>query len=217
MIAINFFLDKCSLSAYSATMNDAAATRTKEIYTRIGERIRKLRHDNGLSLDELAKMTGFAKSYLSQIENLKREPSISALSQIAYVLEVDVLFLLSGEIQNSGAQSLTIVKKGERKTVNRPSGSLAYIYDSITYKKLDRLMEGFIVTTGGEFPPEPFVHEGQELVYVLEGTEEFVYEGKTYLLEEGDCLYFDSNKPHLSRSVGEKPGRLLVVFVAKKD
>jgi transcriptional regulator with XRE-family HTH domain len=198
-------------------MNDAAAIRTREVYTAIGKRIRDVRRNNGLSLDELARKTGFAKSYLSQIENLKREPSISALSQIAHVLEVDVLFLLSGEIQNSGAQSFTIVKKGERKTVNRPSGSLAYIYDSITYKKPDRLMEGFIVTIGFEFPPEPFVHEGQELTYVLEGTHEFVYEGKTYLIEEGDCYYFDSNRPHYARAVGEKPGKLLVVFTAKRD
>ncbi len=198
-------------------MNDAAATRTKELYTEIGKRIRHFRHNKGLSLYELAKKTGFAKSYLSQIENLKREPSISALSQIAHVLEVDVLFLLSGETQNPGAQSFTIVKKRERKTVNRPAGSLAYIYDSITYKKQDRLMEGYIVTMGLEFPPEPFVHEGQELVYGLEGTHEFVYDGKTYSLEEGDCYYFDSNRPHYGRAVGEKPGKLLVVFTAKKD
>jgi transcriptional regulator with XRE-family HTH domain len=217
MIAINFFLDKCSLSAYSAAMNDTAATRTKELYIGIGERIRQLRQDKNLSLNELARKVGFAKSYLSQIENLKREPSISALSQIAHVLEVDVLFLLSGEIQNQEVKSFTIVKKGERKTVNRPSGSLAYIYDSITYKKPDRLMEGYIVTMGFEFPPEPFIHEGQELVYGLEGTHEFVYEGKTYLLEEGDCYYFDSNKPHYGRAIGEKPGKLLVVFTAKRD
>jgi len=198
-------------------MKNAAAIRAKELYTRIGERIRILRKEKRFSLNEFARRTGFAKSYLSQIENLKREPSISALSQIAYVLEVDVLFLLSGEIQNSGAQSFTIVKKGERKTVNRPSGSIAYIYDSITYKKPDRLMEGFIVTIGFEFPPEPFLHEGQELTYVLEGTHEFLYDGKTYLLEEGDCYYFDSNRPHYARAVGEKPGKVLVVFTAKRD
>jgi len=184
-------------------MNDAAAIRAKELYTRIGERIRVLRQEKDFSLSDLARRTGFAKSYLSQIENLKREPSISALSQIAHVLEVDILFLLTGEVQDSGSQSLTIVKKGERKTVNRPPGSLAYTYDSVTYKKQDRLMEGFIVTIGSEFPQEPFVHDGQELTYVLEGTHEFVYDGKSYLLEEGDCYYFDSNRPHYGRAVGE--------------
>jgi transcriptional regulator with XRE-family HTH domain len=198
-------------------MNDAAAIRTKELYTGIGNRIKLLRKEKGLSLNDLAMRTGFAKSYLSQIENLKREPSISALSQVAHVLGVDVLFLLTGERQNSAEQSLTIVKKGERKTVNWPLGSLSYTYDSITYKKPDRLMEGFIVTIGSEFPPEPFEHEGQELTYVLEGTHEFVYDGKTHLLEEGDCYYFDSNRSHYARAVGEKPGKLLVVFAAKKD
>jgi mannose-6-phosphate isomerase-like protein (cupin superfamily) len=78
-------------------------------------------------------------------------------------------------------------------------------------------MEGFIVTIGFDFPPEPFVHEGQELTYVLEGTHEFVYDGKSYFLEEGDCYYFDSNRPHYARAIGEKPGKLLVVFTAKKD
>lgn len=78
-------------------------------------------------------------------------------------------------------------------------------------------MEGYIVTIGFEFPPEPFVHEGQEITYVLEGTHEFIYDGKTYLLEEGDCYYFDSNKPHFARAIGEKQGKLLVVFTVKKD
>lgn len=198
-------------------MNDAAAIRTKEIYSAIGKRIRQVRQEKGFSLDELAKKTGFAKSYLSQIENLKREPSISALSQVAYVLGVDVLFLLSGETQDSGAQNLTIVKKAERKTVTRPVGSLAYTYDAITYKKQNRLMEGFIVTVGFEFPPEPFEHEGQELTYVLEGTHEFVYDGKTYIFEEGDCYYFDSNRPHYARAIGEKLSKVLVVFAARRD
>lgn len=198
-------------------MNNLAAVRTKELYTEIGKRIRGLRVNQGYSLDEFAKRTGFAKSYLSQIENLKREPSISALSQIAYVLGVDLLFLLSGESQDSGKKKFTIVKKEERKTVHRPPGSLSYTYESISYKKQDRLMEGFVVTMGFDFPPQPFVHEGQELAYVLEGKQEFIYDGVPHLLEEGDCYCFDSNQPHYGRSVGEKPCKVLVVFAAKKD
>lgn len=198
-------------------MNNVAAQRTKELYTEIGKRIRQLRMNKGYSLDKFAKRTGFAKSYLSQIENLKREPSISALSQIALVLGVDLLFLLSGERQDSGTKKFTLVKKEERKTVHRPPGSLSYTYESITYKKRDRLMEGFVVTMGFEFPPEPFVHEGQELAYVLEGKQEFIYDEKTYLLEEGDCYCFDSNRPHYGRSVGNKPCKVLVVFAARKE
>jgi transcriptional regulator with XRE-family HTH domain len=198
-------------------MNQNAADRTKQLFTAIGQRIRFIRQDKGLSLNELAKKAGFAKSYLSQIENLKREPSISALSQVAHVLGVDVLFLLSGEVQNAEDQSLTFVRKAERKMVNRPTGSIAYNYESLTYKKQDRVMEAYIVTIGPEYPPEPFVHAGQEITYVLEGTHEFTYDGKTYSFEEGDCYYFDSNKPHYSKRLGDKPGKLLVVFSGGRE
>jgi transcriptional regulator with XRE-family HTH domain len=198
-------------------MNQNAADRTKQLFTAIGQRIRAIRQEKGLSLNELAKRTGFAKSYLSQIENLKREPSISALSQVAHILGVDVLYLLSGEMQNGGDQSLTFVKKNERKLVNRPTGSIAYAYESLTYKKKDRVMEAYIVTIGSEYPPEPFVHAGQEITYVLDGSHEFTYDGKTYNFEEGDCYYFDSNKPHYSRSLDNRPGRLLVVFTGEKE
>ena len=185
--------------------------------TAIGHRIRRLRQEKGLSLDEVAKKAGFAKSYLSQLENLKREPPISTLSQIAHVLEVDLLFLISGETLTPGIASLAIVRKAERKIVRRPFGSLGYIYESMTYKKSDRLMEGYVATIGCEFPPELHEHDGQELLYVLEGTLELFYDGQTHSVEEGDCLTFDSNRPHNLRSLDVTPSRVLVVATAKRD
>jgi transcriptional regulator with XRE-family HTH domain len=196
-------------------MNDAATIRTKQIYTEICKRIRQVRLDKGFSLDELAKKTGFAKSYLSEIETLKKEPPIRALSKIAFALEVDFPFLLTGETRISSARKISIVRKGERQATHGPYGSRGYLYDSLTYKKVDRIMDAYIVTIGPEFPPEPFVHEGQEVAYVLEGTQELLYDGETYFLEEGDCFCFDSDRPHYSRTVGDQPGKILVVLARK--
>jgi transcriptional regulator with XRE-family HTH domain len=197
-------------------MTTEAETKAREICTAIGQRIRLVRKEKGLSLEDMARKTGFAKSYLSQLENLKREPPISTLSQIAHVLGVDLLFLISGETPNPGRVNLAIVRKGERKTVRRPFGSLGYIYESMTYKKPDRLMEGYIITIGCEFPPEIHEHEGQELHYMLEGRLELLYDGQSHILEEGDCFYFDSNRPHTQRSVDAKPSKVLVVATMAK-
>lgn len=186
------------------------------IYSAIGNRIKSKRLENKLSLNELAKKTGFTKSYLSQIENLKREPSISTLTKIAFALGVDVFFLISGEIRHGDDQSISVVKASERKTIQRPSGSPVYVYEPINERKMDRLMDGYIVTVGPEFPPEPLVHEGQELTYVLEGRHELFYDNKTYLFEKGDSYCFDSKKPHYSRSLGNGPSKLLVVFASKE-
>jgi transcriptional regulator with XRE-family HTH domain len=196
-------------------MSSPAEIITKEVITEIGLRIRELRRSKNISLDVLSKKTGFAKSYLSEIETVKKEPPIRALSKIAFALEVDFLFLLTGEKRYYGAEKISIVRKGERQTVQGPYGSRGYLYDSLNYKKADRIMDAYIVTIGQEFPPEPFEHEGQEVVYVLEGTHELLYDGKTYFLEEGDCFCFDSDRPHYSRTVSEKPGKILVVLASR--
>jgi transcriptional regulator with XRE-family HTH domain len=188
----------------------------KDICTAIGQRIRAIRQKKRLTLDDLAVRTGFAKSYLSQIETLKREPPISTLAKIAYVLEVDIFFLLSGEIRQDEDRDFSLIRVSDRRIIPRPFGKFGYVYESISYRKANRLMDGFVVTTGFEFPTEPMTHEGQELVYVLEGRHEFFYDGKIYEVGEGDCYCFNSNKPHYSRSLGDKPGKMLVVFASEK-
>ncbi|HOP86714.1 MAG TPA: XRE family transcriptional regulator [Syntrophorhabdaceae bacterium] len=193
-----------------------AEEKTREIWKSIAKRINKLRRDKGITLEELSKKTGFAKSYLSQIENMKREPPISTLTKIAYVLNVDVMFLLTGEIPRENEEHLSIVKPAERRIVVRPNGSPEYTYESLTYKKVNRLMDAFLLTAGFEFPKEPLIHEGEELTFMLEGKQEFVYDGKSYIVEEGDCYLFDSSKPHYSKSIGDRPAKFLVVFTTKK-
>ena len=189
--------------------------RIYEIRSAIGKRIKSIRKERGFSLEELAKRTGFAKSYLSQIENLRREPSISTLAKIAYKLGVDLFFLLGGEAQQSDEPILSIVKSSERKMIRRPFGSSGYLYESISFKKLDKLMDAYVISTGFEFPLEPFVHEGEELVYVLEGKQQLEVDGRKYIVEEGDCYYLDSKRSHFAKSIGEKQAKVLAVFASK--
>lgn len=208
-------MTKFANSVIYIIMMKAAEQKTKEMRKSIAHRIKALRKDKAITLKKLAEKTGFAKSYLSQIENMKREPPISTLTKIAYVLNVDVVFLLTGEIPRENEEHLSIVKPAERRTVVRPNGSPEYRYESLTYKKVNRLMDAFMLTAGDEFPKEPLIHEGEELTFMLEGKQEFVYDGKSYIIEEGDCYLFDSSKPHYSKSIGDKPARFLVVFTAK--
>ncbi|SFI91866.1 MULTISPECIES: helix-turn-helix domain-containing protein [unclassified Bacillus (in: firmicutes)] len=64
----------------------------------IGERIKRLRLQRGISLTELAEKAGVAKSYISSIErNLQKNPSIQFLEKISNVLHVSVDVLLHDE------------------------------------------------------------------------------------------------------------------------
>lgn len=61
-----------------------------------------------------------------------------------------------------------------------------------------------------------FSHEGEEFMYILEGTHEFMYDGKKYLLGQGDSVYFDSVIPHSGRSIGKKKAKILAVMYSYK-
>jgi XRE family transcriptional regulator of biofilm formation len=61
----------------------------------IGERIKKLRLQHGMSLTELAERASIAKSYISSIErNLQSNPSIQVLEKIATVFHTTAENLL---------------------------------------------------------------------------------------------------------------------------
>lgn len=60
-----------------------------------GASIRELRNKKGLSLDELAALSGISKSYISYIERgLQNNPSISILEKIASALNVNIIELI---------------------------------------------------------------------------------------------------------------------------
>jgi len=193
------------------TMNQVEQI-SRELEKTIARKVRELRSAKNWSLDKLASLTGLSKSYLSQIENCEKTPTISTLTKIAYSLKVNVQTLMGEETTTPKPVKLSIIKPSQRRTIIRNGTPMGYEYESLTHKKTDRIMDGYLLTAGFDLPEEPFVHEGQELVFMLEGTQEFIYDGQSHIVSAGDCLYFDSDRPHMSRSIGDRPARFLVVF-----
>src|ERR1700758_3301902 len=54
----------------------------------LGELLRKLREERGVSLRSLAEESGFSASFLSQVENGQASPSISSMERIAAALGI---------------------------------------------------------------------------------------------------------------------------------
>lgn len=57
---------------------------------RIGPAIRKLRHEQNLTLDDLAEQAGISASHLSRLERGQTLPSFTVLAGIAHVLGVSI-------------------------------------------------------------------------------------------------------------------------------
>ncbi len=133
-------------------MEDDWEHERKQICLAIGERIRTTRKTKNMTLDHLAEKTGFSKSYLSQIENMKREPSIGTATKIAYALGVDALFLLSGVHPEAGSSSFAVVRADQRKVMPDAFRQKGHKYESLAYPKRDRIMDAYIVEMGSDFP-----------------------------------------------------------------
>jgi transcriptional regulator with XRE-family HTH domain len=66
-----------------------------------GERLREIREKRGMTQDQLAGQAKISKSFLSEIENNKRNVSSQALLRIANILGASVDYLLTGESKES--------------------------------------------------------------------------------------------------------------------
>ena len=183
---------------------------------RVGERIKELRERKGLSLKEVADLTGFSTALLSQMENHLVSPSLGTIVKLARALSVKVGDFL-GETEG---EPFTIVRKDERKMVSRFASKegvkYGYSYESLGFDKKDRHMEPFIVKLEPATvkAAKTSVHEGEEFIFVLVGEMEVILGNHTDILYPGDSIYYDSTIPHKVQCYQNKVTRILAVIYA---
>lgn len=56
-----------------------------------------------------------------------------------------------------------------------------------------------------------FKHKGEEVFLVLEGKVKFTHGGREIILEEGDCIYFDSGIEHSGAAMGPNECKCMMV------
>jgi [acyl-carrier-protein] S-malonyltransferase len=184
--------------------------------TSIGQRVRWVREEKGMTTEDVGQRTGLSPKYLDQIEADKLSPPLGVLIKIAKALDMKLgRFISAGEVK-----PFTVVRKHERRIVSRYTSAqgdqYGYTYESLSPDKKDRHMEPFMVTLmPSKARKELSTHEGQEFIYVLEGAMEVTLEDFTDVLYPGDSIYYDSTIPHLVRCHGNKETVILAVLYAK--
>ena len=179
----------------------------------IGRKIWELRKKAGFVLQDLSDRTGLSKPLLSQIEKEIVSPPIATLLKISKALDINIGFFFQNHDPD---EKVVLVRRDESKVVDsRYFGrdESGYYYEALAYKKSKKFMEPFLV----EFKRKKadkltyFSHDGEEFIYLLEGTLEFRTENQQYVLYPGDSLYFESSIPHAYRALERKNARALTV------
>lgn len=165
----------------------------------VGSILRKYRKRVGMPLRQVAKEAGVSAPTLSQIENNNTSPSIVTLKKITDVLGVSVISVLAEEDDHP----VRLVRRDERELFVRNVTPEGDIEEEFLVRKIDLKMEAAII----KLPPlaqceERIFHEGEELLFVLEGSIELVLEGiGSYKLDKGDTLYYPSSVPHCFKNL----------------
>ncbi len=180
----------------------------------IGEKIKTLREDKKISVDELAERSGLAVEQIERIENNIDIPALAPLVKIARVLGVRLGTFLDDQDETG---PVVCRKREAQDTIsfsNNATRSRKHMeYHSLSKSKTDRHMEPFIIdvrpTEDSDFILSS--HEGEEFIMVMDGVLEISYGKHTYLLEEGDSIYYDSIVPHHVHAHEGLTARILAV------
>ena len=158
----------------------------------VGDRIKILRINQKRTMQEVGDSCALSKSMISKIENNKTIPSVATLVKIAQTLGTNISNLFEHEGWSKAI--VTTRKEAEEKLVTTEKGYSIFPYASAFHEK--KMQPFLFVAKKGEVIPHQLSHEGEEFVFVVEGTMKMQVGETEYLLKAGDSLYFNSLQKH---------------------
>ncbi|MCB2185346.1 MAG: XRE family transcriptional regulator [Deltaproteobacteria bacterium] len=172
----------------------------------LGAKVRELRSQNGLTLQQVAEGAGCSAAYISQIEHDKVSPSIASLKKIASVLGVRIVdFFLEDTLDEQ-----VVFTPDQWPVVSMPGWS-AHIRQMVRGTG-QRTMQPFRteIEPGGGCH-EPYSHQGEEFGLVLKGELTLVVGSETYQVPEGASFYHSSQISHSWVNQGDEPCQVIWV------
>lgn len=180
----------------------------------IGEKISTLRTLKKIEIESLAAKTGLSTQQIMLIENGVSIPSLGVLIKITRALGIRLGTLLDDTLKEGPA----IVRANEYESsvsFSTKENRENLTFMSLAPNKAGRHMEPFMIDIipEGNYESMKSSHEGEEFIYVLEGTVLIHYGNDLIELNKGDSIYLDSIVSHLVTTSSPKARILAVVYV----
>ena len=182
----------------------------------IGERIKSIREIRNISQETLAEQSGISVSLIEKIEAGQEIPVISTLVKLSRGLGVRPGTLLDDHEEMGPVICRSEDIKSSTDAGRETNGRGYMQHFSLSRAKAGRHMESFMVEImpGERDELLTSTHEGEEFIYVLEGSVTIEYGQNVYNINKGDSIYYDSIVPHYVYTSGKTPAKLLaVIFV----
>lgn len=179
----------------------------------IGREVRNFRHQQNMTVADLAAVTGLSMGMLSKIENGHTSPSLTTLQVLSHAFSVPVTAFFRSFEERREAQH---VRAGEHLEIERRgtrAGHQYHLLGHIGSNGSGVVVEPYLITLTTESDTFPtFQHEGLELLFMLEGEVDYRHGDEVYRLRPGDSLFFDADARHGPEGLITLPARYLSVI-----
>ncbi|WMC92494.1 helix-turn-helix domain-containing protein [Kineothrix sp. MB12-C1] len=158
---------------------------------KIGNKLKELRIQKGLTQEELASRCELSKGFISQLERDLTSPSIATLMDILQCLGTDLQEFFS---ENPQEEQIVFHETDYFEKIDDELGNKI---EWIIPNAQKNIMEPIRLTLepgGSTYPDNP--HEGEEFGYVLAGSIIITLGKKTIRAKKGETFYFTSNTTH---------------------
>ncbi len=173
---------------------------------RVGARVRSLRRERGLTIEQLAAATGLTKGFISQLERDRTAPSLSSIARICDALGVRLSTIFERE------PAPALVRRHERPTIETPFSTRNHLLSSRDEARF-QAVESEVAPGAGAGDELTSLPGEMEFVYVLEGSLELRVGDEVHVLNEGDALTYQLAKAHTWRNASTTE-TLRVLWVA---
>ncbi len=179
-----------------------------------GQRIRHARRMKGYTLRQLSQLVDCSESMISKLENSRLSPSLAMLGRLAEALETTVPDLLILDQDNTHEYAVTVFPADRfSKIPNEPGeeNRMVWFDRVLPFDKSGLLQVNLLHLAPGAEQPRFLKHDGEEFIFVLDGTLDVIIADETYPVSAGGGIYFASTLDHRYANTGDQTVRALWV------
>jgi len=184
----------------------------ENIIIQISNRLKEVRTEKKITLQELAVKAGVTKGLISQIENSRTIPSLTVLMNIIRELNLDLnAFFDTIEFEKKPLH--VMVKKKSSYQPFEKENAKGFLYQRILSTNIgDQHIDLVLLQLQKNARRGMVTTNAYEYKYLLAGTVEYAIGKEKYKLEEGDSIFFDARQMHCPKNVGPTDAVMLVVY-----
>ena len=186
----------------------------EELILLLGDKIKSKRTQKNITLEQLANRAGVSKGLISQIENNRTVPSLPVLFNIIHSLEEDLKTFFEDMHESLTNGNVLIVRKGQEKIFQKESIK-GFSYKRILTRSIaSQATDVVLLELKKNASRKQWIStDAFECKYILKGKVEYQVSKETFVLEEGDTLFFNGRTPHRLKNAGNTEALMLVIYL----